>query len=190
VTNATGTLHLPSLYESASRAAWRRLHEAVGNSQAVNDLTGLAADPAFHSRPQAMTRVAVTGGSGKLGRAVIAELVESGYDVFNFDIAPPRTAQPVPFTGIDLTDYGQTVEALGGIDELHDGLDAVIHLAATWRNAWSKSSPATPRATRLALEYDNVGMTHSSSPTLTPSCHAPPLTCSLRSFPMSRYAAT
>jgi nucleoside-diphosphate-sugar epimerase len=34
------------------------------------------------------------------------------------------------FTQIDLTDYGQTVDALFGINDRHDGLDAVVHLAA------------------------------------------------------------
>jgi nucleoside-diphosphate-sugar epimerase len=31
----------------------------------------------------------VTGGSGKLGRAVVAELLEHGYDVVNVDLVPP-----------------------------------------------------------------------------------------------------
>ena len=32
-----------------------------------------------------MTWVAVTGGSGKLGRAVVADLVDHGYEVVNLD---------------------------------------------------------------------------------------------------------
>lgn len=32
-----------------------------------------------------MTRIAVTGGSGKLGRAVVEDLAEHGYDVVNLD---------------------------------------------------------------------------------------------------------
>src|SRR5439155_1359321 len=31
---------------------------------------------------------------------------------------------------LDLTDYGQVVEALSGVDDRHDGVDAVVHLAA------------------------------------------------------------
>ncbi|GAA4695514.1 NAD-dependent epimerase/dehydratase family protein [Phytohabitans rumicis] len=76
-----------------------------------------------------MTRVVVTGGSGKLGRAVVADLVEHGYDVHNLDTVPspqPRS----PFTRIDLTDFGQTVEALTAIDDRYRGVDAVVHLAA------------------------------------------------------------
>jgi len=74
-------------------------------------------------------RVAVTGGSGKLGRACIDALLEEGWTPFNFDLVPPREAS-CSFTRLDLTDYGQVVEALAGIDELHDGVDAVLHLAA------------------------------------------------------------
>jgi nucleoside-diphosphate-sugar epimerase len=34
------------------------------------------------------------------------------------------------FIRTDLTDYGQVVEALSGIDEVHRGVNAVVHLAA------------------------------------------------------------
>src|SRR5919112_671283 len=76
-----------------------------------------------------MTRVAVTGGSGKLGRAVVLDLVEHGYDVVNLDGAGPRQ-QPSRFHRIDLTDYGQVVEALTSIDGRGGDFDAVVHLAA------------------------------------------------------------
>jgi len=76
-----------------------------------------------------MTRVAVTGGSGKLGRAVVAELTAHGHEVTNLDAVPPR--EPAgPFTRVDLTDYGQALEALTAIDSRYDRLDAVVHLAA------------------------------------------------------------
>jgi nucleoside-diphosphate-sugar epimerase len=76
-----------------------------------------------------MSRVAVTGGSGKLGRAVIDELLGHGYDVVNLDIAAPAQ-QRCPFTRIDFTDYGQTLEALTRIDSRYTGVDALVHLAA------------------------------------------------------------
>jgi nucleoside-diphosphate-sugar epimerase len=76
-----------------------------------------------------MSRIAVTGGSGKLGRAVVDELLAHDYEVVNLDLAPPRQASR-PFIRIDLTDYGQALEALTAIDSRYDGVDAVVHLAA------------------------------------------------------------
>jgi nucleoside-diphosphate-sugar epimerase len=75
-----------------------------------------------------MTRVVVTGGSGKLGRAVVDELAGQGFDVVVVDRTPPR--DPWPYVRVDLTDYGQTVEALTGIDGKYGSVDAVVHLAA------------------------------------------------------------
>jgi nucleoside-diphosphate-sugar epimerase len=69
-----------------------------------------------------MTRIVVTGGSGKAGRAVVHDLVEHGFGVVNVDVVP-ATLQEAPFLRADLTDYGETIEALRGAD-------AVIHLAA------------------------------------------------------------
>lgn len=69
-----------------------------------------------------MKKIVVTGGSGKAGRAVVRDLVEHGYDVLNVDVAP-SSERISPFLRIDLTDYGQTVEAL-------TDADAVVHLAA------------------------------------------------------------
>jgi nucleoside-diphosphate-sugar epimerase len=69
-----------------------------------------------------MTRIAVTGGSGKAGRAVVADLTAHGYEVTNIDVAASRHPDE-PTVIADLTDFGQTLEAVAG----HD---AVIHLAA------------------------------------------------------------
>jgi nucleoside-diphosphate-sugar epimerase len=69
-----------------------------------------------------MKRIVVTGGSGKAGRAVVRDLVEHDYDVVNLDVVHP--AQRVsPTLIVDLTDFGQTIEALRGAA-------AVVHLAA------------------------------------------------------------
>jgi nucleoside-diphosphate-sugar epimerase len=75
-------------------------------------------------------RVAVTGGSGKLGRAVVSHLLEEGWQVVNLDRAAPPADQGCPYVRIDFTDFGQTVEGLTGIQDRHDGFDAVVHLAA------------------------------------------------------------
>lgn len=77
-----------------------------------------------------MTRVVVTGSSGKLGRAVVGELAEHGYDVVTVDQVLPPKGQPGRFTKADLTDLGQVVELLTGIDDRYDRVDAVVHLAA------------------------------------------------------------
>ncbi len=63
-----------------------------------------------------MPRVVVTGGSGKLGRACVADLVAHGWDVVNVDRSP--SPEPLcPFIKVDLTDYGQAVEALSVVDD-------------------------------------------------------------------------
>ena len=80
--------------------------------------------------PPTQRRVAVTGSSGKLGRAVVAHLLDHGWDVLGVDRQRPDSA-PSPFVEVDLTDYGQVVEVLaGGVDEHPGRLDAVVHLAA------------------------------------------------------------
>ena len=76
-----------------------------------------------------MGRIAVTGSSGKLGRAVVADLLEQGWDVVALDrVASPRA--DVVSSVVELTDFGQAVEALSGIDDRHGGVDALVHLAA------------------------------------------------------------
>jgi hypothetical protein len=60
---------------------------------------------------------------------VVAELQEHGWEVFNLDLAAPREGL-CPFTRIAFTDFGQTLDALTGIDSLYAGLDAVADLAA------------------------------------------------------------
>ena len=75
-----------------------------------------------------MTHVLVTGGSGKLGRACVRDLVGHGYEVTNVDIVPSPDAL-CPHVRADLADFGQTLEVLAGVDE-HPAADAVVHLAA------------------------------------------------------------
>ena len=69
-----------------------------------------------------MKKIVVTGGSGKAGRAVVNELNTRGYQTLNVD----QTIPPASWgwaLAVDLTDLGQTIEAL-------KGADAVVHLAA------------------------------------------------------------
>jgi nucleoside-diphosphate-sugar epimerase len=76
-----------------------------------------------------MARIVVTGGSGKVGRACVADLLEHGYEVANVDSIPPLVER-CPFTHADLTDLGQAMEALSEIDDRYRGVDGVVHLAA------------------------------------------------------------
>lgn len=76
-----------------------------------------------------MTHVVLTGGSGKLGRPCLTELLEHGYSVTNVDLVRPPD-DPCPFVGADLADMGQAMEVLHQVDDRHDGVDAVVHLAA------------------------------------------------------------
>jgi nucleoside-diphosphate-sugar epimerase len=74
-------------------------------------------------------RIAVTGGSGKLGRAVVAELLAHDYEVANLDRVPSKEPR-ASFTQVDFTDFGQTLQAMTAIDDRYDRIDGVVHLAA------------------------------------------------------------
>ncbi len=71
-------------------------------------------------------KIAVTGATGKLGRATVTGLRAAGHEVIAID----RVGQRDSIVTVDLTNYGDIADALAGIDEHHDGLDAVAHLAA------------------------------------------------------------
>jgi nucleoside-diphosphate-sugar epimerase len=73
--------------------------------------------------------IVVTGGSGKAGRACIQDLLAHQYEVASVDLARPSDPNLV-FSRADLTDFGQTVAALSGIDERIRNVSAVVHLAA------------------------------------------------------------
>ena len=69
-----------------------------------------------------MKKIVITGGSGKAGRAVVTDLNEHGYQTVNVDLEIPPASWGWALSA-DLTDLGQTYEAL-------KGADAVVHLAA------------------------------------------------------------
>jgi len=72
-------------------------------------------------------KVAVTGGSGKLGRNVVRRLSDDGHEVTNLDRTGVRGRG---FTEVDLRNYGQVVDVFLGLEDRHAGFDAVVHLAA------------------------------------------------------------
>ncbi|RKS93053.1 UDP-glucose 4-epimerase [Microbacterium sp. AG790] len=92
-------------------------------------------------------RIAVTGASGKLGTVVVRELRASGHEVVGMDVVGARGAG---FVQVDFTDYGQTVDALQAVNDQHDGLDAVVHLAAI---------PAPGIRSDVATFHNNIAVT-------------------------------
>jgi nucleoside-diphosphate-sugar epimerase len=66
-------------------------------------------------------RIAVTGGSGRIGQAVVKELVSRGHSVINIDRRPPED-RSVKFHFIDIRSREQLQPVL-------EGMDAVAHLA-------------------------------------------------------------
>ena len=72
-------------------------------------------------------RIALTGSSGKLGTVVARELRAAGHDVIGMDVAGTRAPG---FLQVDLTDYGQVIDAFAGLGDRGDGVDAVVHLGA------------------------------------------------------------
>src|SRR3954454_8494056 len=98
-------------------------------------------------------RIVVTGGSGKAGRVVVRDLLEHGHEVLNVDRAAPPAAQAdgqAPFLPADLTDFGQTFEALSGTEQI-SGIEAVVHLAAI---------PSPGHATPDQVFRNNITSTH------------------------------
>jgi nucleoside-diphosphate-sugar epimerase len=101
-----------------------------------------------------MAKIAVTGGSGKAGRGVVRDLLEQGHDVLNVDRVPSPESYspdtPAPFMPADLTDFGQTLEALGGGERM-PGIEAVVHFAAI---------PSPVAATPAEVFRTNIVSTH------------------------------
>jgi len=66
-------------------------------------------------------KLAVTGGSGNIGRRVCRELIDAGHEVWSIDVVAPPSG--TGFRSADLTVLEETQKALAGMDQ-------VIHLAA------------------------------------------------------------
>lgn len=105
-------------------------------------------------------RIAVTGSSGKLGAVVARELTAAGHEVIGLDVVGARGPS---FVQVDLTDYGQVVDALGAVGDRHDGIDAVVHLGAvpapgirpdiaTFHNNMAATFNVFHAATRLGID--------------------------------------
>jgi nucleoside-diphosphate-sugar epimerase len=81
--------------------------------------------------------IIVTGGSGKVGRACVKDLMEHGYRVVSIDMVrpagisnPPKPSDPV-FSRADITDFGAVMAALTGInDRVEEKVEGIVHLGA------------------------------------------------------------
>ena len=72
-----------------------------------------------------MTKIAVTGGSGKAGRVVVRHLFARGHQVLNIDqVGSPESnhpEDPIPFLRADVTDAHAVVRGTeGSLREEHD----------------------------------------------------------------------
>ena len=73
-------------------------------------------------------KIAVTGGNGSMGRALLPHLVEQGHEVVSIDRALPSGSEPfrgprVNYMVANVTDFGQVVACVRGCD-------GIVHLAA------------------------------------------------------------
>jgi nucleoside-diphosphate-sugar epimerase len=90
-------------------------------------------------------RVCVTGASGKAGRAVVRDLLEHGYDVAATDVVVSRHELENGMVRADLTEYGQALEVLKGVD-------AVVHLANI--PAPGINTPAVTFNTNIVMNFN------------------------------------
>ena len=68
-------------------------------------------------------KIALTGGNGRIGRAIAAEARKQGHEIVNIDRAPPPEGAGEAFVALDVSDFDGVVRAFSGCD-------AVIHMAA------------------------------------------------------------
>ena len=91
-------------------------------------------------------RVIVTGASGKLGRTVVRELRANGHEIVALD----RVGERGPgFIRVDLSDYGDVIDAIDGIGS-EGGIDGLVHLGAI---------PAPGLASEVATFHNNMTST-------------------------------
>ena len=70
-----------------------------------------------------MTKVLVTGGSGKMGQVIIQDLLANGYEVVSTDHKAPKSTDGFEFIAADVTDADEALRVM-------EGCDKVIHMAA------------------------------------------------------------
>ena len=74
--------------------------------------------------------IVVTGVFGELGRFVVEELASHGHAVVNIGTAAPPAGAPGRYVHTDVTDCGQVMAALAGVNERTRDVRGIVHLAA------------------------------------------------------------
>ncbi len=81
--------------------------------------------------------IIVTGGSGKVGRACVKDLMEHGYEVLSVDMVPPPGISNPPkptdprFSRVDITDFGQVMAVLTGLNaRVEKPVTGIVHMGA------------------------------------------------------------
>lgn len=100
-----------------------------------------------------MSRVVVTGGSGRLGQHAISHLLEHGYEVLSLDMVPP----PQPLCDAWRCDLRRS----GDLYEAFKGADSVLHLGACQApnlmpdcETFSNNVTATYNVLKAAVDMD------------------------------------
>lgn len=81
------------------------------------------AERKYGARFLIMTKVLVTGGSGKMGRVIVKDLLENGYEVVSTDRKKPTSVDGFTFIEADVTQPDDAMRVM-------EGCDKVIHMAA------------------------------------------------------------
>lgn len=83
------------------------------------------------TKPAEQGRIAVLGGAGGIGRAVVADLTTAGYDVVALDLAVSLTrhASPVPAIEIDILSETSVETAMAALADRWSAIDGFVNLA-------------------------------------------------------------
>jgi len=90
----------------------------------------------------------------------VAHLAESGWDVVVFDLAKPN--QDVIYVPVDLTQYGQVLDAMMGVEERYEQVDAVVHPRGHPSAGQSSESHHFRQQYERDMERDQCGSTGGS----------------------------